>query len=81
MNQELKERLWGIMLQEYGAHLAEPDKRKTSWWNRLEASGFKLTDSDESLPDHVVVGHRLVFGIIQIPVEVAEKMLALGHIP
>jgi len=80
MNEEIKDKIYKIILKEYANHCKIARSKRPLWHKRLSDLGINLF-SEKPLPEEYISISFAAFGQFQIPIEVAEKILVLGGFP
>lgn len=83
MSPELKQKVYNIILKEYKNHHRKIIKsRRPSWYKRLDDLGIKIfCESPPSEGCIVISNQNAAMGEVQMPVDVAERILVLGGFP
>lgn len=87
MNKELEGKIRKILMKEYRKHSEQVCERHkyghflNSWSHRMQKIGIKIFQGKEHKDEYVTVCTGLFMGHVQIPTEIAKKILILGGIP
>jgi hypothetical protein len=83
MNDEFKNKVEKILIQEYQKHVTSLFRNgdRKNWTSRMKSMGIKIFQETPAEPENIVIHTGLLLGWVHIPEDVAEKILVLGGLP